>query len=125
MGTIARASRGVGKCAGCFPLVMFAGIVVVHAETVYVPDSSAVTAGQVELRKRSQLANAKRWDVFSGFSFERQPLPAALSWTHTIVDDAGKDYKAVHYDHGNGIAVADVNNDGLPDRSRRFVGSIR
>jgi hypothetical protein len=31
------------------------------------------------------------------------------------VDDAGKTYKQVHYDHGNGIAVADVDGDGLYD----------
>jgi hypothetical protein len=31
------------------------------------------------------------------------------------VDDAGKTYKAAHYDHGNGLAVADVDGDGLVD----------
>ena len=31
------------------------------------------------------------------------------------MDDAGKIYKAVHYDHGNGIAVADVDGDGRLD----------
>ena len=34
---------------------------------------------------------------------------------HHAVEDAGKHYKAVHYDHGNGIAVADVDGDGLYD----------
>ena len=31
------------------------------------------------------------------------------------MDDAGKTYKPIHYDHGNGIAVADVDGDGLQD----------
>ena len=34
---------------------------------------------------------------------------------HRIVEDAGKHYKAVHYDHGTGVAVADVDGDGLYD----------
>ena len=32
-----------------------------------------------------------------------------------VVDDAGLYYKPVHYDHGNGIAAADVDGDGLID----------
>ena len=32
-----------------------------------------------------------------------------------IEEDAGKHYKSVHYDHGDGIAVADVDGDGLYD----------
>jgi len=33
---------------------------------------------------------------------------------HTVVD-TGKHYKGVHYDHGNGVIVADVDGDGLYD----------
>ena len=32
-----------------------------------------------------------------------------------IVDDAGKAYKKVHYDHGTGLCAADVDGDGRPD----------
>src|SRR5207253_5740145 len=32
-----------------------------------------------------------------------------------IVDDAGKAYKKVHYDHGTGLCAADVDADGRPD----------
>jgi hypothetical protein len=38
-----------------------------------------------------------------------------ISFRGHIVDDAGKTYKAVHYDHGSGISVADVDGDGLLD----------
>ena len=31
------------------------------------------------------------------------------------MDDAGKAHKSVHYDHGSGVAVADVDGDGLLD----------
>src|SRR5206468_3102672 len=38
-----------------------------------------------------------------------------ITFTHRIVDDAGRTYKAAHYDHGNGIAMADVDGDGRLD----------
>ena len=38
-----------------------------------------------------------------------------ITFRHRIVDDAGKTYKAAHYDHGNGLAIADVDGDGLTD----------
>ena len=31
------------------------------------------------------------------------------------MDDAGKTYKAVHYDHGTGLCAADVDDDGKTD----------
>jgi hypothetical protein len=40
---------------------------------------------------------------------------SGITFVHHIVDDAGLTYKPVHYDHGNGVAVADVDGDGLPD----------
>ena len=40
--------------------------------------------------------------------------PASVS-SIAIVDDAGRTYKAVHYDHRNGIAIADVDGDGYQD----------
>ncbi|HET9227035.1 MAG TPA: CRTAC1 family protein, partial [Thermoanaerobaculia bacterium] len=45
---------------------------------------------------------------------DRQP-GSGITFAHQIVDDAGKTYKAAHYDHGNGVAVADVDGDGLVD----------
>ena len=42
-------------------------------------------------------------------------IESGITFRHRIVDDAGKTYKAVHYDHGNGLAIADVDGDGLSD----------
>jgi len=53
--------------------------------------------------------------VFYQFQFsDRQPA-SGITFVHRIVEDAGKHYKAVHYDHGTGVAVADVDGDGLYD----------
>jgi hypothetical protein len=69
----------------------------------------------LEARKRQQLAAAEKSQVFHGFRFSDRITESQITFEHQIVDDAGKDYKAAHYDHGNGIAVADVDGDGLAD----------
>jgi hypothetical protein len=53
--------------------------------------------------------------VFHDFQFTDRLAESGVTFKHGIVDDAGKRYKAVHYDHGNGIAVADVDGDGRLD----------
>jgi enediyne biosynthesis protein E4 len=53
--------------------------------------------------------------VFHDFRFEDRLAASEISFVHRAVDDAGLYYKAVHYDHGNGLAVADVDGDGLTD----------
>jgi hypothetical protein len=53
--------------------------------------------------------------VFHDFRFTDRLTESGILFRHRIVDDAGKTYKAAHYDHGNGLAVADVDGDGLSD----------
>jgi hypothetical protein len=53
--------------------------------------------------------------VFRDFQFTDRLADSGITFTHRIVDDAGKRYKAAHYDHGNGVAIADVDGDGLSD----------
>ena len=67
-----------------------------------------------ELRSR-QLATAAQLEVFHDFSFEDRLPESGITFQHRVVEDAGRIYKAVHYDHGNGVAVADVDGDGLMD----------
>src|SRR5262245_22804492 len=66
-------------------------------------------------RKEAQLATADSFHVFHDFQFIDQLPESGITFKNKIVDDAGKSYKLVHYDHGNGIAVADVDADGLYD----------
>ena len=67
-----------------------------------------------ELRAQ-QLASAARLRVFHDFSFQDLLPQSGITFVHRVVEDAGRVYKAVHYDHGNGVAVADVDGDGLVD----------
>lgn len=79
-----------------------------------VPADLANTSWLDALRK-AQLKRAKDIGVFHDFTFTDVLASTGISFRGHIVDDAGKTYKAVHYDHGTGIAVADVNGDGLLD----------
>ena len=49
------------------------------------------------------------------FRFTDRREASGITFQNRIVDDAGKAYKLVHYDHGSGVCAADVDGDGLPD----------
>ena len=66
-------------------------------------------------RQAEQRAAAARSATLHDFSFADRIDSSGITFENHIVDDAGKDYKKVHYDHGTGIAAADVDDDGLPD----------
>ena len=53
--------------------------------------------------------------AFHDFRFTDRLAESGITFKHRIVDDAGKTYKAAHYDHGTGIAIADVDGDGRSD----------
>src|SRR6266853_4492563 len=66
-------------------------------------------------RAKAQRATLDQFKVFYDFQFADRVKESGITFVHRIVDDAGRDYKPVHYDHGNGVAVADVDGDGLLD----------
>lgn len=77
--------------------------------------SDVMAPAWVEGRKLTQEFAAKRYTVFHDFRFTDELVASGIGFRHHIVDDAGKSYKGVHYDHGNGIAMADVDGDDLLD----------
>lgn len=72
-------------------------------------------ADWLEERSRRQMAAAEEYGVYHEFSFANRLEESGITFHHRVVDDAGKHYKPVHYDHGNGVAVADVDGDGRLD----------
>jgi hypothetical protein len=74
-------------------------------------DTTAVLAA----RKQQQLKTVGEFKVFHEFKFEDELADSGITFVNHIVDDAGKNYQKAHYDHGNGIVVADVDGDGLYD----------
>src|SRR5207237_1873664 len=71
--------------------------------------------GWLQARRQEQLAAAAGSPVLHDFSFTDRVEESGITFENRIVDDAGKAYKKVHYDHGTGLAAADVDGDGLPD----------
>ena len=69
----------------------------------------------LESRKELQLASSDNHESFMEFKFQDTVEESGITFKNQIVDDAGKYHKAVHYDHGNGIAIADIDSDGLLD----------
>jgi enediyne biosynthesis protein E4 len=66
-------------------------------------------------RGRQESALAAKSTVLHDFKFTDQRQSSGITFENRVVDDAGKDYKLVHYDHGSGVCSADVDGDGLPD----------
>lgn len=69
----------------------------------------------LETRRAQQLASATTYEVFHDFAFEDQRISSGITFRNKIVNNAGKDWMPNHYDHGNGVAVADVDGDGWYD----------
>lgn len=69
----------------------------------------------LKVRKQQQARKIADSDVFANFRFSDEFEKTGITFTNSVVEDALKYFKAAHYDHGAGIAVADVDGDGLLD----------
>jgi hypothetical protein len=69
----------------------------------------------LEKARADQIKAMAGVSAFHDFQFTDRIGESGITFRHHIVDDAGRNYKAAHYDHGNGVAVADVDGDGLLD----------
>jgi len=66
-------------------------------------------------RARQEAELAARSQTVHDFRFTDQRQASGITFASRVVDDAGKAYKLVHYDHGFGLCAADVDGDSLPD----------
>jgi len=77
------------------------------------PEDVGVEA--LEQRRAAQLATKPGFRVFHEFGFSDRLPESGITFRHLVTEDNTKAFKATHYDHGNGIAVADVDGDGHSD----------
>ena len=76
------------------------------------PDIGALA---LEIRRDIQLKGASELGVPHDFSFTDELENSGIEFVHKVTEDTTKAFIPVHYDHGNGISVADVDGDGLLD----------
>jgi hypothetical protein len=69
----------------------------------------------LESRRQAQLATIDQFEVFCHFNFSDQVAQSGIRFLNKVVDDSGKYWQPVHYDHGNGVGIGDVDGDGLYD----------
>src|SRR5688500_8186199 len=95
-------------------VMLLAGVAAQNVPIRYIPDDLQNTPWLQRLAA-AQIKAAAGLAAFHDFQFTDRLAESGITFKHGIVDDAGKVYKAVHYDHGNGLAVADVDGDGRLD----------
>ncbi|HXW57563.1 MAG TPA: CRTAC1 family protein [Candidatus Cybelea sp.] len=66
-------------------------------------------------RQKAQIATENQFKVFYNFKFTDRRKESGITFRYHAVDDVTRHFRADHYDHGSGIAVADVDGDGLYD----------
>lgn len=96
-------------------LFLVAGVVALQAETNAPAPAPQISLQLLERRIQYQRASVAGKEAFHEFGFTNRIGESGIQFQHHIVDDAGRAYKAVQYDHGNGVAAADVDGDGRTD----------
>jgi hypothetical protein len=94
--------------------VVFVGVAAQDVPVRYVPADLQNTPWLQRLAA-AQVKAAAGLAAFHDFQFTDRLAESGISFKYRIVDDAGKTYKAAHYDHGTGIAIADIDGDGRSD----------
>lgn len=85
------------------------------ARVVHYPPANAGIPGLLAERHRRQAEAAAPFKARRDFTFTNRLEESRITFHQHSVDDALKWWKPAHYDHGSGLAAADVDNDGRVD----------
>lgn len=86
-----------------------------HAASSLADADNAWMQKVLTARKEEQLKLSRNYQPFHDFQFTNAVDRSGITFHHQIVDDCGRDVKAIIYDHGTGVAAADVDGDGKID----------
>jgi hypothetical protein len=79
-------------------------------------DHREVTSpGWFQQRATAQKKALAATKVFHDFTIADRALESGITFRNWITPDGGKNFRPAHYDHGNGVTIADVDGDGLYD----------
>ena len=79
-------------------------------------DHTGITAPNwFQKRATSQLNALAATKTFFQFTFSDRIEESGITFRNWVTPNGGKHFKAAHYDHGNGVVIADVDGDGLYD----------
>ncbi len=95
--------------------LMLGAVAVVSGQTIVRYPLKDVGVESLAARAKAQRDTVGQFKVDYQFQFKDLVKESGITFVQRAVDDAGKYHKPVHYDHGTGIAVADVDGDGLED----------
>lgn len=87
-----------------------------HAtQHIYVPSKADLFPDWMQSRAKEQAQEIADSVAFHEFRFTDKQPESGIDFMNQVVEDAGKYYTAAHYDHGNGVCIADIDKDGLFD----------
>lgn len=87
---------------------------IIIAEIKPVPDE-ILNPPWLQARAEAQREAVRNSNLFHDFAVTDRRRESGITFVNRVVPDAAKRYQATHYDHGNGVAAADVDEDGLID----------
>ena len=75
----------------------------------------APAAEWLRQRAAQQAEQGRAFPALHGFQLTDRWEQSGIRFASRAVEDANKQFKQNHYDHGTGLAAADVDGDGRPD----------
>ncbi|MDX1630415.1 MAG: VCBS repeat-containing protein, partial [Thermoanaerobaculia bacterium] len=108
----------LSSAVACWLFLASLGSLQAQDEPPEMPTVPVPPPQEEEILERRAAAQERKLEAVGrtpGFRLENRVEESGIEFVHRIVDDAGKHYKMVHYDHGNGIAAADVDGDDRID----------
>jgi len=94
-------------------LVLLAGCQPAPATRLDLP--AGVSPDWLVSQAQAQRATSGTLGVFHDFTLTDRLPESGIGFVGHVVEDASKTFKSAHYDHGTGLALADVDGDGLVD----------